>query len=62
MIALLFSVLISMSIPTTSPFPINSNNEAEKIIEPPLAIPVSIIKSGFVFQMISWSAIISCGY
>ena len=39
-----------------------SNIDAEKIIEPPWAIPVSIIKSGCTCQIISCIAIISDGY
>ena len=36
--------------------------DAESNNEPPRAIPVSIIKSGLTFQIISCNAIISCGY
>ncbi len=44
---------MSISIPKTCPFPINCKIDAERINEPPLAIPVSIIKSGFTFHIIS---------
>lgn len=40
----------------------NANIEALKIRDPPWAIPVSIIKSGFTFQIISCIPAISCGY
>ena len=51
-----------MSIPIASRSPPSSASiDAEKTSEPPWAIPVSTITSGCVRQMISCSAIMSCG-
>ena len=54
---------MSMSTPTTRPSPPSSSSiEAVKMSEPPWAMPVSTITSGFAFQMISCSATTSCGH
>ena len=54
---------MSMSTPMTRPSPPSSSSiEEVKMSEPPWAMPVSTITSGFVLQMISWSAMTSCGH
>ena len=53
---------MSMSTPITRPSPPSSSSiDAEKISEPPCAMPVSTMTCGRTRQMTSWIATMSCG-